>query len=418
MHMHNIEIEIACREGRTSYGPSGTYICLFYSCSVDMAAASVPFTQRKDITECAICSEIFVDARVLPCTHTYCLQCITSLITTEKPAYKIPCPFCLKEFTIPKGGISELPKNYFVEKLLEAKSLTSILRHEDSLCDVCDDDDEEMSERKRKLNRNAIVYCIECRKNMCKQCYGCHQQFKLPGTHKLIERNKRPLATDDVLLKILETACVKHPEECLKVYCFDCKTVVCMMCYINEHSSHKCSDVKDVADDLATQMAANEEGIKAKIEDCKLMLKKIADEERTLSEEVTKTEKVVNENADKLKQLIDQHREEVLTKMTTAKTRQLKANENVKQELERQIVIMESFIRYSEELRQKGTACDIAKVAGKLRVKGEEFVNFDVEDDLPVDYTSTDVKFEATLSDDGMKRVFGVLDITVDVKGK
>jgi len=307
-----------------------------------------------------------------------------------------------------------LPKNYFVEKLLEAKSLTSILCHEDSLCDVCSDD-EETSERKRK----AIVYCIDCRKNMCKQCFGCHQQFKVRGSdHKLIERNNRSLAADDVLLMFPETACIKHPDKSMELYCIDCKMAVCMICYIKGHSSHKCWDVKDVADDLATQMTADEEGIKAKILDCKSMLAKVANEELVLVDKVKKMEKLVNEKADKLKQLIDQHRGEVLAKMTTAQTRQLKANENVKQELERQIVIMESFVRYSEELRQKGTACDIAKTAGELRVRGEEFLNFDAEVDLPVDYTSTDVKFEATLSDDDMKRVFGVLDITVDVKGK
>jgi len=379
-----------------------------------MAAASIPLNQLEDITQCPICSEMFVDTRVLPCIHTYCLQCITNLASDKKPGDKIPCPLCRKEFAIPEGGISELPKNHFVKKLLEAKSLTNILRHEDSLCDVCTDDEETSEKRK------AMVYCIDCRKNMCKQCYGHHQQFRLPGTHKMIERNKSPTPADDLLLKFPETSCVKHPDECLKIYCFDCKTVVCMMCYINGHSSHHCSDVKDVADDLAIQMTANEEGIKAKIEDCKSMLKKVADEERVLIDEVKKTEKAVIEEADKLKQLIDQHREEMLIEITAAQTHQLKANENVKQELERQIVIMESFIRYSGELKQKGTACDIAKTAGELRVRGEELLNFDVEVDLPVDYTSTDLKFKTTLSDDDIKRVilFGDLNITVTIKGR
>jgi len=385
-----------------------------------MAAASIPLKQLEDITECPICSEIFVDPRILPCIHTYCLQCITSLVSGKKPGDKIPCPLCRKEFAIPVGGISQLPKNYFVEKVLEAKKLFDILCHEDSLCDTCTDDGE-MSESKQKRDRKAIVYCIDCGKNMCKQCSGCHQQFKVRGSdHKLIERNKGKMSEDDLLLKFPETFCVKHPDKCLEIYCFDCKTAICMMCYINGHSSHKNSDVKDVAHGLATQMTADAQGIKAKIEDCKSMLTKIANEDRLLVDEVKKTEKVVNEEADKLKQLIDKHREEVLTKMTTAKTSQLKANENVKQELERQIVIMESFIRYSEEFQKKGTACDIAKAAGDLRVRGEEFLNFDVEVDLPVDYTSTDVKFKTNLSGDDIKRLtsFGDLDITLTVKGR
>ena len=81
---------------------------------------------------------------------------------------------------------------------------------------------------------------------------------------------------------------------------------------------------------------------------------------------------------------------------------------------------MESFIRYSGELKEKGTACDIARAAGELRDRGEELLKFDVELDLPVEFTSTDVKFETNLSDDDIKRlhVFGTLDINVVVKGK
>jgi len=376
-----------------------------------MATASIPLTQIEDITECPICSEMFVDSRVLPCIHTYCLRCITSLGKDKKPGDEIPCPLCRKEFAIPEGGMSELPKNYFVEKLLEAKSVVDILHHEDSLCDLCADDGE-MSER--KTDRKAVVYCIGCHKNMCKHCYEYHQKFKLSGNHKVIDRNKSSMPADDLLLKCSETYCDKHPDKCLELYCFECKTTVCMQCCVTGHNSHKCSDVKDVADDLSSQLTANTEGIKAKIEDCKSMMKKISDEERVLVDKVTETEKVINEKADKLKQLIDQHREEALSKLTTAKTRQVKENENVKQELERQVVVMESFIRYTGELKQKGTACDIARTAGDLRVRGEELLAFDVEVDLPVEYTSTDVKFEATLSDDDVKRVFGELDIDVD----
>jgi len=385
-------------------------------CALDMAASSIPLTQLEDITECPICSETFVDTRLLPCIHTFCLRCITSF-AGEKAGDKVSCPLCRKEFAIPDGGMSKLPKNYFVEKFLEAKNLASILCQIDSVCDVCADN-EEILEGGQKRASKAAVYCISCRKNMCKQCYGCHQQFKLSGTHKFIECNKSPLPVDDLLLKFPETSCDKHPDKSLEIYCFECKAVICMLCYIKEqHNSHKCTDVKDVADELAAQLTADAEGIKAKIEDCKAMLKKITDEERFLTDEVMEIETVINERAEKLKQLIDQHKEELLTKLITSKNRQLKENENVKQELERQMVVMENFLRYSEELKQKGTPCDIAKTAGELCAKGAELVKFDVKIDLPIDYTSTEVKFAATLSDDDIKRVFGDMDVTVNIKG-
>jgi len=380
------------------------------------AASSIPLKQLEDITECSICAETFVDTRVLPCIHTYCLRCITSYARDKKAGVKIPCPICRKEFAIPEGGMSALPKNYFVEKVLEAKSLASKLCDDDLPCDVCAEN-EEMLEGEQKRGSKATVYCVSCRKNMCKQCHGHHQQFKLLGTHRLIELGKSPLPADDLLLKFPETACDKHPDKHLELYCKQCKTAVCILCFAKGHNSHECTDVKEVADNLTGQLTANAEGIRAKIKDCKSMLKKIEGEERVLSDEVKKTERLINKKAEKLKQLVDQHRKELLTKLTTSKNRQLKENENVKEEIERQIVVMESFLRYSEELKQKGAPCDIAKSASELCAKGAELENFSVEVDLPIDYTSTEVKFKATLSDDDIKRVFGDLDMTINAKG-
>ena len=380
-----------------------------------MATASVPLKHLEDVTECPLCLESFTDSRVLPCIHTFCLQCIKSHGSDKKPGDKISCPLCREKFTIPEGGISGFPKNFFVEKLLGVKSLASDLSHKDSVCDVCTGDGEKSGNGQQK---KAVVYCVECRKNMCEECHRCHKQFKLQGSHKLIELNKSPLPVDDLLLKFPETSCDKHPDEILKIYCFDCKIAVCMMCYIKGHNSHKCSDVKEVAGDLVTHMSADTKGIKVKIEDCKSMVKKIDEEDLVLIDDVENAKKKVDEKVEKMKQLIDQQRSEVLDKLDAAKSRQLKANENVKEELRRQIVIMKSFICYSAELKEKGSACDIVKAAEGLRAKGEELLKFDVEVDLPVDYTFTKVKFEATFSEDDVRRIFGDVDITVSVKGK
>jgi len=387
------------------------HIC--FSCFVDMAAASA----IEAITECPICHDIFTDTRVLPCIHTYCLKCITTYTRDKKEGDKIPCPECRKEFTIPEGGISKLPKNYYVEKLLNVRTIASVLGREDSLCNLCTDEGA-LSESMQKRDRKAVVYCVNCRKNMCKQCHGIHQQMNLTVPHKLIEHGESPIPMDDLLLKFPETSCDKHPEKSLEYYCFECKVAICMNCYIKErHGSHDCTVVKDVANDLANLMTAKNEGIKAKIKDCKSMVEKIEGEECILKDKVKEAKKVINEKADRMKQVIDEHRNKVLEKLSASESRQLKQNQNVKQGLERQMVIMESFLRYTGALKQTGTPCDIVKWADELCVRGAELENFDVEVDLPVDYTFTEVKFEATFSEDDVRSLFGDLDITAGIKG-
>ncbi len=45
------------------------------------------------LLDCALCLEEFTDPKQLPCTHTFCLQCLEELIRTH-PGNKFPCPEC------------------------------------------------------------------------------------------------------------------------------------------------------------------------------------------------------------------------------------------------------------------------------------------------------------------------------------
>src|SRR6218665_607716 len=79
--------------------------------------------QLREITECPICMSAFSDPRILPCIHTFCVECLrrTSEATQKNPGDKMPCPLCRKEFTIPEDGMQGLQKNFFMVNLLEFK---------------------------------------------------------------------------------------------------------------------------------------------------------------------------------------------------------------------------------------------------------------------------------------------------------
>lgn len=75
-------------------------------------------SKLDDITECPICSERFTDPISLPCIHTYCSKCINSYCSDKQPGDQMPCPVCRRKFSIPEGGLSVLPRNFFMEKLV------------------------------------------------------------------------------------------------------------------------------------------------------------------------------------------------------------------------------------------------------------------------------------------------------------
>src|SRR5688572_24524551 len=80
--------------------------------------------QLREITECPICLSALTDPRMLPCIHTFCLECLkrTSEAAQMKPGDKMPCPLCRKEFIIPEDGVNGVQKNFFMENLLQIKT--------------------------------------------------------------------------------------------------------------------------------------------------------------------------------------------------------------------------------------------------------------------------------------------------------
>ena len=55
---------------------------------------------------------------------------------------------------------------------------------------------------------------------------------------------------ENINVKYSSTLCDQHKNKPIEIYCLECKTAVCSMCYIKDHNAHDYSDVAAAADDL------------------------------------------------------------------------------------------------------------------------------------------------------------------------
>ena len=53
----------------------------------------------KDLT-CTVCLEIFTDPKVLPCCHTFCLECLKGILGKSAAQENISCPQCREEHKV------------------------------------------------------------------------------------------------------------------------------------------------------------------------------------------------------------------------------------------------------------------------------------------------------------------------------
>ena len=80
---------------------------------------------------------------------------------------------------------------------------------------------------------------------------------------------------------------------------------------------------------------------------------------------------------------------------------------------------MESYKKYVDEVRQKGTACDVARAASGLHDRADELLMFDVIERTLVDLGHADVTFTSSnfVADD-VTKTLGQLRLNADKGGK
>jgi hypothetical protein len=58
---------------------------------VIIRSAAPPPVQKETVHACPLCNDQYKDPRVLPCTHTYCLNCIREKLINNS---RVTCPKC------------------------------------------------------------------------------------------------------------------------------------------------------------------------------------------------------------------------------------------------------------------------------------------------------------------------------------
>jgi len=323
--------------------------------------------QRDELTECAICTEVYTDPRVLPCVHTFCLKCIEGWSKEKQQEDKLACPLCRKEVTLSSNGVRDLPKNFFIQNSLQMRELSSV-ESQSSPCETCSGG--EVDEKKV-----ATVYCVECQQKICQTCEQYHKKFKATRQHSTV--NIGDLSAKETYFETLSANCEKHTGDPLRIYCLECKLPTCTMCFIEAHNSHKWSDVNKVAETFRDQMASDVQKTAAAVEKCREMLRDLHNEMKGFEEQIVKSETEINKIAERLKKMIDVQKAKLLSELKSMKQKRMKEIESLRDEIERQLVSMESYKKYVDEIRQKGTACDVARAASGLHDRANEQSVFD-----------------------------------------
>ena len=108
---------------------------------------------------CPICYKLFKKPKFLPCFHSYCEQCLERI----KERSKIKCPLCIKEVSVPAGGVKEFTNAFIINHIVDQLVFKCMVEDEPEVeCDECFSD------------KPIKTFCADCSSFICQGCIDYH----------------------------------------------------------------------------------------------------------------------------------------------------------------------------------------------------------------------------------------------------
>lgn len=205
----------------------------------------------QEIT-CSACRRHYDTPKALPCCHYFCESCVRGLADNEFAAatgQQIACPECGRLAALPPGGVSHLPDVYFVKRLKELHTrMAMIQRKIEANCELCS-------------MEKAQSFCHQCAEFMCDECAKSHSKMtkKYPGHRVAALDQLQESGARSIPMKPAppsKCACAGHDGLC-KMFCYDCRKLVCGDCSVSSHGTHRTELVKKCASQCRQSLQQN-----------------------------------------------------------------------------------------------------------------------------------------------------------------
>ena len=251
------------------------------------------------VKECLICHDDIKDTRLLPCIHSFCLECLENYCRSSNklPGDDVPCPECRHEFQIPKDGVAGLTVRTHDKEPAHSE-----------MCEVC------LSEQR---SIPATVYCVDCSQKLCERCSQPHLRMR-SGPHDV-----KPLDAVSAEHQRGGHYCDEHRER-VKRYCSDCQINVCSMCCLESHKKHKFERIDIVVKESIRSIDDNIKQVTSRIESFRGATAHIQAASMTLVRNIHATEQKIKNKDEEAKQyfacLIDRQVSDLVDKLQSMKS--------------------------------------------------------------------------------------------------
>ena len=238
---------------------------------------------------------------MLSCCHSFCTQCIQSLINESTGTDSITCPSCHQTTPVPKGGVISLSRNlHLINK--QSDIFSKISSNPPPPCDSCGED-------------ISVAYCTECTDLLCKDCWNGHQKVRLTRKHSSFTLEEAQTMSRDKLTELIPSfihTCQDHTDQQLKYYCQQCIIPVCSECTIINHKDHPVTEVSKQVDSNKATVHESIQGFQVAQQQLKKVLISGEEIKEKIKARKNEIDTIIHQRFATLQQLLHEHEEALL----------------------------------------------------------------------------------------------------------
>ena len=318
----------------------------------------------QEIT-CSACRRHYERPKALPCCHYFCESCVRGLADNEfTTGQQIACPECGRLAALPPGGVSHLPDVHFVKRLKELHTrMAMIQRKIEAYCELCS-------------TEKAQSFCHQCAEFMCYECAKSHSKMtkKYPGHRVAALDQLQESGARSIPMKPAppsKCACAGQDGLC-KMFCYDCRKLVCGDCSVAGHGTHRTELVKKCASQCRQSLQQNLFPLRIISQKLTESLQQIESTKSDISSQSDHVAQSIRTFFEEVISLLEREKQSLLAQSASAVQRKLESLREQERRVRAAGSAVQNVIEYCKQSAELASDEDILAAHQQLRDRVEE----------------------------------------------
>ena len=329
-------------------------------------SSSQALKKLEEQLTCPICLEQFINPKILPCFHSFCLHCLQGVAPElVEGNLRLPCPTCRSPCPNIDKGLASLPPSFVINNFSDVYGLMKkVSGDQQASCDNCD-------------KTNANRYCKQCSMFFCPECLHHHDKFKPNAGHQTLSLEEvagtayqlpqaKPEATDN---------CTNHNKP-LEIFCDTCEELICQLCTVRKHAGHSYDVVSDTyKNHCDTIMVSSLQPLNREVEQLADAKAKLINRREEVTQQGETTKEEIHVTIVELKRVLDETERKLSGDVDIALQHKVSVLDHQIKEVETVLGQVREYRDHVEQSMKLGTPQQILSTKSQMMSHSESVIN-------------------------------------------